>query len=66
MLCRATRNGEELRGIVSAIHSTGRLTVKLPVWERQGAISWTRTTITSLQSLQILSRERVLFLRDDR
>ena len=63
MLCQAVRNGNIVTGIVAAIHSTGRLTLRTPLLDPQMKVSWVRTTITALQTLRVLSRERVLFFK---
>ena len=63
MLCQAVRNGNTVTGIVAAIHSTGRLTLRTPLLDPQMKVSWVRTTITALQTLRVLSRERVLFFK---
>ena len=61
-LCEGKRNSKSVVGIVSAVHSTGRLTLLVPERTSLNAISWRRVVIVPSVYLRILSTDRVIFL----
>jgi hypothetical protein len=64
MLCEAQRAGRTFRGIVSAIQSSGRLTLLVPR-KHNNAIFWDRIVISPRKHFRILSNDGVVFLKLD-
>jgi hypothetical protein len=63
MLCEGQRNQQLIVGIVTAIHSSGRLTLLVPASVRTDNINWRRVVVSPRQHLRVLSTDRVLFVR---
>lgn len=63
MLCSATRAGHTVIGVVSAIHSSGRITLRVPNDVGPNGITWRAVVITRSREMRLLSRQRVLFLK---
>lgn len=62
MLCEGQRAGRTVVGIVSAIHSTGRLTLLVPGQVSAERVRWQRVVISPRKHLRVLSSDRVVFL----
>jgi 5-methylcytosine-specific restriction endonuclease McrA len=60
MLCEATRAGVRYTGIVSAIHSSGRVTLRVAAPSSIEQVRWQRIVV-SPRRLQVVSRDRVVF-----
>ncbi|WP_255604014.1 HNH endonuclease [Oscillochloris sp. ZM17-4] len=63
MLCSAARAGIPVAGVVSAIHSSGRLTLRVPVGASPEAVIWRPVVISPRRDLRVLSTDRVVFIR---
>lgn len=62
MLCAVPRAGKPVVGIVSAIHSSGRLTLRVPVQANTYAVQWQSLAVSPRRSCRVLSTDRVVFL----
>jgi hypothetical protein len=62
MLCEGKRAGQVIRGIVAAVHSTGRLTLLVLKDASRTGIQWERVIISPRQHLRVLSTDRVVFV----
>jgi 5-methylcytosine-specific restriction endonuclease McrA len=62
MLCEGQRAGQMVRGIVAAVHSSGRLTLLVLQEANRAGIAWERVVISPRQHLRVLSSDRVVFL----
>ncbi len=62
LLCAARRSGQRVVGIVSAVHSLGRLTLLTIAATDANRITWKRVVVSPRQELQVLSNDRVIFL----
>jgi hypothetical protein len=62
MLCEGQRAGQRVQGIVSAVHSTGRLTLLVLKEASRTGIQWERVIISPRQHLRVLSTSRIIFL----
>ena len=62
MLCEARRNDALTIGIVSAVHSTGRLTLLAPSQASTVNIIWHRITIVPRLHIRVLSTDGIVFL----
>lgn len=62
VLCEGRRNGELVTGIVSAVHSTGRLTLLVPREATIQACVWQRVIIVPRIHIRVRSTNGVLFL----
>ncbi len=61
-LCEARRGGKLIRGIVTAIHSSGRLTLSLPQHASPEGIVWQRVVVSPRAYLRIRATSAVLFM----
>jgi 5-methylcytosine-specific restriction endonuclease McrA len=61
MLCQGRRANSIITGIVAAVHSTGRLTLRVPGTVTQPRVQWQRITISPRQHFRLISSDRVLF-----
>lgn len=62
MVCEIQQGKQWIRGIVGAIHSTGRITLLIPRLQ-QNTIIWKRVAATVRTTLRVISRDGVVFLR---
>jgi hypothetical protein len=62
-LCAGRRAGVEVIGLVSAIHSSGRLTLLTPHTVSTERIRWRPVVISPRREFRVLSRDKVLFFR---
>jgi hypothetical protein len=62
MLCSAIRSQSTVTGIVSAIHTSGRLTLRVPVAVTADSITWRTVVVSPRQRLRVISTDRVLLL----
>jgi len=63
MLCAAIRARQQVVGVVSAIHSSGRLTLRVPSIAKAEGIIWRSVVVSPRQGLRVMSRDRVVFCR---
>src|SRR5262249_35405800 len=63
MVCEARRAGRLITGIVSAVHSDGRLTLLVPHSADAGRVEWNRVLVRPAIHLRVISTDHVLFLR---
>jgi len=63
MLCSAARAGSPVCGVVSAIHSSGRLTLRVPFGASPSGVTWRPVVISPRRDLRVLSTDRVVFVR---
>jgi hypothetical protein len=63
MLCESMRSDQLVIGVVTAIHSSGRLTLLAPETVREKTVVWCRTVVSPRKHLRVLSTDRVIFLR---
>ena len=62
MLCEARRANKLIRGIVTAIHSSGRLTLSLPQNGSPEGVVWERVVVSPRGYLRIRATSSVLFM----
>jgi|APCry1669189070_1035195.scaffolds.fasta_scaffold00010_10 5-methylcytosine-specific restriction endonuclease McrA len=62
MLCAATRAGVGVTGVVSAIHTSGRLTLRTAVSATREAVVWNAVVVSPRRELRVLSTDRVVFV----
>jgi len=62
MLCAGQRAGRQVVGMVTAIHSSGRITLLTLQSAESAIIRWQPVVVSPRQDLRILSTDRVIFL----
>lgn len=62
MLCAATRAGVAVTGVVSAIHTSGRLTLRTAVSATRDAVVWNAVVVSPRRELRVLSTAKVVFV----
>ncbi len=62
MFCEARRAGQLINGIVSAVHSDGRLALLIPRSADSSGVVWERLIIRARIHLRVMSSDSVLFL----
>lgn len=63
MLCAGMRNEQRVVGIVSALHSSGRVTLLVPHQADSFGVAWDRVVVSPRQDMGILSTESIIFLK---
>lgn len=61
MLCQAQRAQNEITGVVTAIHSAGRLTLVRPITANPKGVQWERVVVSPRGKPRMLSTDRVIF-----
>jgi len=61
MLCQAHRAQREITGVVTAIHSAGRLTLTRPTAASPRNVQWERVVVSPRRDTRMISTDRVLF-----
>lgn len=61
MLCKARRAEQEITGVVTAIHSAGRLTLARPTSASSSGVQWERIVVSPRRDTRMISTDRVLF-----
>nr|WP_255603229.1 HNH endonuclease [Oscillochloris sp. ZM17-4] len=62
MLCAATRAGVAVIGVVSAIHTSGRLSLRTVVSATREAVVWSAVVVSPRRGLRVLGTDRVVFI----
>jgi hypothetical protein len=62
MLCECRRAGYRIVGLVSAVHSSGRLTLSVPHMAGPDRVRWQRIIVSPRLHLRVLSNDPVVFL----
>lgn len=62
MLCESRRAKHPVRGIVTAVHSSGRLTLSYPEQVFPSGVMWKSTVISPRTFLRIRSTDKIIFL----
>jgi 5-methylcytosine-specific restriction endonuclease McrA len=62
MLCAASRAGELVVGIVSAIHSSGRLSLRVLEDATSEQVSWRTVVVSPRQGIRLISTDRVIMM----
>ena len=62
MFCECKRAGNIVRGIVSAIHSSGRVTLTVPTSVTSTRVEWKRIVVSPRKHLRILGNTSVIFI----
>lgn len=63
MLCAAHRAGERIVGIVSAIHSSGRLSLRVLEDATSEQVSWRTVVVSPRQGIRLISTDRVVMVQ---
>lgn len=61
MLCKARRAEQEITGVVTAIHSAGRLTLARPTAANSKGVQWERIVVSPRGETRMISTDRVIF-----
>lgn len=63
MLGTANRAGSPVTGVVSAIHSSGRLTLRVPIAASSTKVTWQPVVVSPRRDFRVLNADRVVFIR---